>query len=164
MISIFFGKKPMSRLPKGTRLSLHRRHRSCFAIHPEMSLSNDHLVLDVDVLADGKVVFPKGTIFIGDWITDGFYLQLQISWVILGTDTHPVDILSEKSGHLIFLPRERMQDHWEYQKCGSLRKTTDATGKVVTMETSCLNNGGIGYLCCENPMNITAILQENFEI
>lgn len=58
------------KIPQGTRIYLTKKSVPYFCIKPNQVLLNDTLYLAYDVKINGEIIIPKGTLVIGNWITE----------------------------------------------------------------------------------------------
>ena len=74
------------KIPAGTRIYLTKKQDHVLVIQPDKTLLNDILHVAYDVRIDGKVIIPKGTRVVGNWITESnpsIAAQLQVTRIYL---------------------------------------------------------------------------------
>jgi hypothetical protein len=73
------------KVPIGTRIYLTRPRPHNFYIQPDTILLDEFMFVSYDVRIDGRTVIPRGTIIVGDWITESdpcFAAQFQATKII----------------------------------------------------------------------------------
>lgn len=76
----------IKKIPAGTRIYLTKKNPYMLYIKPDKILINDNLYVAYDVRIDGRIVIPKGTRVIGDWVTESnpnIAAQLQLTRIFL---------------------------------------------------------------------------------
>lgn len=85
------------KIPTGTRIYITKKGCPQLCIQPDKTLVNDNLYVAYDVKINGRIVIPKGTRVIGDWVTESSPLsaQLQITRIFLHGSGQPISADSD---------------------------------------------------------------------